>query len=62
MEEIKKTGTKSRPLKGDDSMANSEQGESGKGKKGKAIKVNYPHKKHTTRDAFFENWPENFSK
>ena len=26
------------------------------------MKVAYPHKKHQTRGAFLENWPENFSK
>ena len=28
----------------------------------KELKVRYPHKKHQTRDAFLENWGDNFSK
>ena len=58
-EEIKKTGTKSRPLK----SCNQVNGYLDGGKKNnKQPKVCYPHKKHTSREAFLQNWEENFSK
>ena len=51
-------GTRSRPPEVEEEQKISKKAT----KEYTSIKVAYPHKKHQTRQAFLDNWPENFSK